>query len=319
MAKKRKPGISVLIATQNEEAMVSLCIRSFLEFGDELIIVDNGSTDQTKEIVSDLQGQYPAKIKFFDRPELADLYQNRQFAFEQSSYEWLLRADSDYIAYTTGEYSIMHFRQFLLAHQKGLWPMGVSVIQCNVTGDFMHTGRAIEQSNADKANREQKCVPDAIARPMLRFYRHFPFFGFKRRGRWEGVRFQRLIKVTQWPRPLWMHCNIKSNMNHFFRSERTNWRQLGGFKRYPTLHSYLESIVREKYGTDDFEEAASVYMQRHILPYLEPYDPEKYYPYPALVAGQMERNPIYKIYKEQGKLKRRFCGIDYPPNQSQND
>ncbi|MFH1514285.1 MAG: glycosyltransferase, partial [bacterium] len=43
---QKKPGISVLIATQNEEAIIGLCIKSFLAFGDELIVVDNGSTDQ---------------------------------------------------------------------------------------------------------------------------------------------------------------------------------------------------------------------------------------------------------------------------------
>ena len=84
MAEKRKPGISVLIAAQNEEATIALCVRSFLEFGDELIVVDNGSTDYTKDIVRDLRLQYPKKINFFDKPELPDLYQNRQFAFEQS-------------------------------------------------------------------------------------------------------------------------------------------------------------------------------------------------------------------------------------------
>jgi hypothetical protein len=108
-------------------------------------------------------------------------------------------------------------------------------------------------------------------------------------------------------------------MNYFFRSERTNWREFGDFKRFGTLRSYIESIIEEKYGTSDLAEAASIYMQRHVLPYLEPYDPKKYYPYPALVAEQMQKNPIYRIYEEQGKLKRRFCGIDYPLDQSQND
>ena len=288
----------------------------------KLIVVDNGSTDHTKEIVHALETQYPGKIKFYDVPDLPDLYHNHQYAFEHSCFQWIVRVDSDYVAYTDGEYDIMHFRQFLLRHNRGFWPMGVSVIQTNVTGDFRHTGRAIEHSPADKANREQKCVPSAIARPMLRFYRHFPFFGFKRRGRrgrWKGVRFQRLIKLTQWSKPLWMHCNIKSDMNHFFRSERTNWREFGDFKRFPTLRSYIESIVQEKYGTSDLAEAACIYMQRHVLPYLEPYDPEKYYPYPALVAEQMKKNPIYKIYEEEGRLKRRFLGIDHPPDQNQND
>ncbi len=318
MSKKRKPGISVLIACQNEEVMVSLCIRSFLEFGDELIIVDNGSTDHTKDIVRSLQAQHPEKIKFFDRPELADLYQNRQFAFERSSYEWILRADADFVAYTDGENDIMHFREYLLKLKRRLRPETIAVPMVNVTGDFWHTGLPARPGGY-VANRKEVHVSGALVPPGVRFYRHFRFFKFLRHGRREVVRFWRLMKRIYWDRPLWMHCNIKSDMNHLYRSERTNWRELGDFKRFPTLRSYIESIVQEKYGTSDFAEAASIYMQRHVLPYLEPYDPQKYYPYPTLVAEQMEKNPVYKIYEEKGKLKRRFCGIDYPPDQNLNN
>jgi hypothetical protein len=186
------------------------------------------------------------------------------------------------------------------------------VPQFNVTGDFWYTGVPMKQAGGRKANPERKYVPEAVSYPMLRFYRHLPFFRFQRMGRWEGVRFHMLYLAgsVRWDKPLWMHCDLKSDMSHFFRSERTNWRQLGDFERFPTLRSYIESIVEEKYGTRDLDEAAGLYMERHVLPYLERYDPEKYYPYPSLVLEQMERNPIYKIYEEGGVLKRRFLGID---------
>jgi hypothetical protein len=152
---------------------------------------------------------------------------------------------------------------------------------------------------------------------MLRFYRWFPFFRFQRRGRWEGVRFQRLIRTIVWDQPLWMHCDIKSDMNHFFRSERTNWRQLGDFERFPSLRSYIQSVIGEKYGTKDIEEAARIHLEREFLvPYLQPYDPEKFYPYPALVREQMEKNPIYELYREEGRFKRRFLGLDFPGAES---
>ncbi|GAH90210.1 unnamed protein product, partial [marine sediment metagenome] len=52
MFEKRKKGISVLLATQNTEKTVELSIRSFIDFTDEIIAVDNGSKDKTVEIVS---------------------------------------------------------------------------------------------------------------------------------------------------------------------------------------------------------------------------------------------------------------------------
>ncbi|GAI37359.1 unnamed protein product, partial [marine sediment metagenome] len=100
------------------------------------------------------------------------------------------------------------------------------------------------------------------------------------------------------------HCEIKSVMDYFYRSERTNWREHGDFNKYPTLDSYVRSIIKGKYGTDDIEKACDIYMQKDFYPYLEKYDPEKYYPYPKLIEEQMRKNPIYKIKKKDGRFDR---------------
>ena len=99
-------------------------------------------------------------------------------------------------------------------------------------------------------------------------------------------------------------------MSRFFRSERTNWRQSGDFKRYPTLQSYIESVADQKYGTGDLAEAARIYLENQFLPNLELYDQDKCFRYPSLVLEQMKKNPIYKISSCQGKLTREFLGID---------
>lgn len=307
---KRKNGISVLIPTQNEEAIVGLCILSFLEFGDELIVVDNGSTDRTKEIVRGLASRYPTKIKFFDAPYLPDLYQNRQFAFAKSSYRWVVRADSDYVAYTGVDDGIENFREFLLSQASiPSRPKVYGLPQPNITADFWHTG--LEKNSQPGPEHPGRYVPPPFTPGyMLRVYEVFPGFEFVRQGRWEGVRYQKELFKTrvELNYPLWMQCNIKSNRNYLFRSERTNWRQLGDFQRYPSLYSYLMAILPMKYGTKNLDEAACLYLQSAILPFLQTYDPEIYYPYPALVQQQMRVNPIYKIIKQNNKLVRRFVG-----------
>ncbi len=314
MTKKRKTGISVLIACQNEEALVALCIRSFLDFGDELIVVDNSSTDKTKTIVRALAAQHPEKIKFFDVPELVDLYHNRQFAFKQSSYEWIVRADSDFVAYTDGDHNIMQVREYLLSRSRRLWPLSISVPLGNVSGDFWHTYPPFVRKHWP-TGKKIGYYPAGMSGHRMRIYRYLPFFDFRRLGRWESVRFHRLYRLcsVRWDKPLWMHCDIKSDMNRFFRSERTNWRQSDDFKRYPALQSYIESIVDQKYGTNDLAEGARIYLQKEFLPNLELYDPDKCFRYPSLVRQQMKKNPIYKISSCQGKLTRKFLGIDPVP------
>ena len=302
---ERKNGISVLIACQNEEALISLCIRSFLEFGDELIVVDNGSIDRSKEIVRSLQAQYPEKIKFFDVPELPDLYHNRQYAFEQSSYRWIVRADSDFVAYTDGEYDIRQFREFLLAQKRLPIPKVYGAPLPNVTGDFWHTG--LNHVDGKRSpNDPGRYVPRPVTSAHMRVYEVFPRFRFQRLGRWEGIRFNRFIRKisVMLDRPLWMHCNLKTTRSYLFRSERTNWRELGDYATYPTLESYLRTVVLQKYGTEDLDEAAQIYLRESIYPFLQPYDPEKYFAYPKLVIEQMTDNPIYKIIKRAGRMQR---------------
>jgi hypothetical protein len=89
-----------------------------------------------------------------------------------------------------------------------------------------------------------------------------------------------------------MHCNIKSRLNYLYRSERTNWRELGDFATYPTLHSYVQTQCIQKYGTEDLNEAAEIFMRERVEPFLQEYDPDQYYPYPRLVAEKLDRRQI---------------------------
>ncbi len=314
---RRKPGISVLLAAQDEQFVVGLSIRSFLELGDEVIVVDNGSQDATRQIARTLAERYPDRVRFFDRPELVDLHQNRAFAFSQARYEWVVRADADYVCYTDGPLAVGQLRQFVLSVRRSVQPAVVWVPQVNVFGDFLHTGRPLLRAGGGAANPERQYVLDVTSPPMPRLYRTFPGFAFVRRGRRETTRLLGAMQAVTWPQPIWMHCTIKSDLNLFRRSERTNWRQLGDYRRFPTLDEYIHSILQQKYATSDLEEAARLYMQRQVLPHLERYEQRGTHPYPKLVAEQLQRNPIFEI-RPQGTaaasggmaLERRFLGFD---------
>lgn len=83
-----KTKISVLLITLNE-AQNLIELLPDLNFADEIVIVDSGSTDETKKIAN----SFP-KVRFLERN--FDNYANqRNFAIEQSQNEWILFIDAD--------------------------------------------------------------------------------------------------------------------------------------------------------------------------------------------------------------------------------
>lgn len=81
--------LSVLILTRNEEKHIRDCIESCLSVADEVIVIDDGSTDQTVAIAESLGA------KVVQHALAQDWAQQRMFAISQASCEWILFVDAD--------------------------------------------------------------------------------------------------------------------------------------------------------------------------------------------------------------------------------
>lgn len=64
---KLKHGLSMIIRAKNEEATIEKCLTTLLPHVDEVIFVDNGSTDQTRLIAERLQQKY-FNLKVYSYP-----------------------------------------------------------------------------------------------------------------------------------------------------------------------------------------------------------------------------------------------------------
>jgi len=275
----RPNGISLLVPTQNAIKTVRLCLESFLPLADEIIVVDNGSTDGTQDIVRQFAAEHD-RVRFYDRPELTDLWQNRQYAFERSRFRYVMRCDSDFIAYDR----VRELRQRLLRAPRTLLPWAFP--HANLVLDWWHTGLDRPTPAPHEPGRH---VPPPITKSRLCIYEVFPGFRFERLGRGEGARFSRLMRYAhrRIREPYWMHCNIKTSVEYLVRSERTNWRELGDYVRYPTLQAYVCDVIPRKYGTACLTAAAEVYMRERFLPFVQPYDPTRWYPYPEALDATL--------------------------------
>lgn len=82
-------GISVCMIVKNEEKLLGRCLDSLKGIWDELVIVDTGSTDRTKEIAAG----YTDKI--YDFEWVDDFAAARNFAFSKATCEYIYSADAD--------------------------------------------------------------------------------------------------------------------------------------------------------------------------------------------------------------------------------
>jgi glycosyltransferase involved in cell wall biosynthesis len=80
--------VSATIITLNEGRNISDCLAS-LEFADEIIVVDSGSSDTTEEIC-----RANPKVRFFHH-QWEGYGSQKNFAAEQAAHDWILNIDAD--------------------------------------------------------------------------------------------------------------------------------------------------------------------------------------------------------------------------------
>ncbi len=83
--------ISLCMIVKNEEAVLARCLDSVADLMDEIIIVDTGSTDRTKDIAA----RYTDKI--FDYKWINDFADARNFSFSKATMEYIYAPDADEI------------------------------------------------------------------------------------------------------------------------------------------------------------------------------------------------------------------------------
>lgn len=84
-----KVGVSVIILTRNEERNIRDCIESVMDFADEVLVIDDGSTDETVPISERLGA------KVLSHPLNGDWGQQKNFAMDNAVNDWILLLDAD--------------------------------------------------------------------------------------------------------------------------------------------------------------------------------------------------------------------------------
>lgn len=86
-----KTGVSAVLITKNEEAVIKRCIDS-LQGLDQIVVLDTGSTDQTREIAHGLGADVVPVGEMWKPFHFA---QARNAAMQQAKHPWILTLDAD--------------------------------------------------------------------------------------------------------------------------------------------------------------------------------------------------------------------------------
>lgn len=100
--------ISACMIVKNEEKILARCLDSLKGIWDELIIVDTGSTDKTKEIAA----QYTDKI--YDFKWIDDFSAARNFAMEKATCDYIYTPDADEILDEENRDKFLKLKEHLL-------------------------------------------------------------------------------------------------------------------------------------------------------------------------------------------------------------
>lgn len=80
--------VSVVIITKNEEGRISDCIKSVNDWAEEVVVVDDESTDKTQHIAQDLGAKVLVKKMKVEGA-------HRNWAYQQAKNDWVLSLDCD--------------------------------------------------------------------------------------------------------------------------------------------------------------------------------------------------------------------------------
>lgn len=100
--------ISLCMIVKNEEKVLARCLDSIADLMDEIIIVDTGSTDKTKEIAA----RYTDKI--YDFAWIDDFSAARNFAFGKATKDYIYSADADEVLDAQNHQRFVDLKQVLL-------------------------------------------------------------------------------------------------------------------------------------------------------------------------------------------------------------
>ena len=273
----RDNGISVFIRLKDEEDWIRYSILSIKNFADEIIVGDNGSEDKSVEIVEELINE-GFNIKLYKCPEMK-INELTDFLLKKTKFRWVMKWDADFVARTTGKFSIINLRKKLMNMDSTRYYL-VMITHICLTGDIFHQN------------------PNELTHTEEYIYTNSDHLTFIHPGECESLKSPKYYTVIKLKGYYSFHFDIKSSDRMLERKYWFDWMGLKDYKSFPTLQSYVEYRVKDENKFESMEKAKL----NHVIEYckkLVPYDHKKFGEYPVIIK-EMISQPRYRVVYKNG-------------------
>ena len=203
-----KMGISAVVAMKNEEYTLPFCLESLIGFANQIIIIDNGSEDDSLNLAKKFKSQFEDKVEV-DIIEMPGALHGdcREAGLKATRYQWHLRWDADMIAHTDGEFDMKKLREKALSDNT---PRTIQLPRINLTGDLMHVVRAKDWDAGE---------------PILMWFNED--IKYQEFGKFDAVRVPKYFSQVKENINYYFHCQgLKSDVNLMHRFHYFKWREL---------------------------------------------------------------------------------------------
>ena len=282
---KRENGISVMIRVRDEEEWIAKSLLSLNEFADEVVVVNNNSTDRTLIEIEQVKEQLKYKLIVEDEPS-DDICKVSNHALSLTSYRWIFRWDSDFIAYTSGNRNIKFLREYLLSLNSGkhylIFPLTFSF-----AGDLFHVKTGKETNSEGYVHTWHSKLE------------------YIKKGKFESLRIPFFYKIKRLKEIYFVHIgSAKSIKRLLYRFFWLFW--LKERDKFATIDEFIIHISKEKWNGLSPEKITIQKFRDLILP-IRKFEIKEFGEYPQIMKEEIA-NPKYKVVYKNGEP---FSRVDF--------
>ncbi|MBL7086566.1 MAG: glycosyltransferase [Candidatus Cloacimonetes bacterium] len=277
---QRKEGISVMMRVKNEENWIGLSLRSLKAFADEVVIIDNGSTDNTVKEINKVIPDLPFNV-IIERNPSYDICEISNRALALTSFRWIVRWDGDFIAYTSGDRNIIGFRKYLLSQNKENF-YHIYPVLINFSYDLFHVRKGRELHSEGY------------------IHTFHPSLKYVKKGVFEVLKVPLFYRVKRIFDIYFIHVgDTKSIERLLFRYYWLLWIRNKNMKKGFKIVHFIRETAKKVWDTENLREIIQEIFNEQ-QPYLEKFNIEKYGDYPQLLKPEL-KNQKYRIVYKDGK------------------